>query len=142
MFKTEAEGRLKGILSYVEDPIVSSSTSSAIRTARFRTPLDRSDREATWSKWLAWYDNEWGYSNRSVDLISRVGSFCRQSYSRYYGKLPACRRTRSPGREKRGVGRRVEPAPVIQHRQVLRSSSALSGAMMATVTAGCPRTNR
>lgn len=66
-FRDAAEGELKGILQYSEEPLVSIDFSknphSSIVDAPFIKPLG--DRMV---KILAWYDNEWGYSNRVVDL--------------------------------------------------------------------------
>jgi glyceraldehyde 3-phosphate dehydrogenase (phosphorylating) len=65
------EGPLKGILAYTEDPIVSSdivsSPYSSIVDAQLTSVMD-----GTMLKVVAWYDNEWGYSNRLVDLVQRV----------------------------------------------------------------------
>ena len=64
-------GELEGILSYSEDPLVSSdivrSPFSAIFDAGLTAVVDR-----TQVKVVAWYDNEWGYSNRLVELAQRV----------------------------------------------------------------------
>jgi glyceraldehyde 3-phosphate dehydrogenase len=64
-------GPLAGILQYTEDPIVStdivSSQFSAIVDSLLTTVMD-----GTMLKVVAWYDNEWGYSNRVVDLVQRV----------------------------------------------------------------------
>jgi glyceraldehyde 3-phosphate dehydrogenase len=70
--KAAAEsGPLTGILKYTEDPIVSTdivqSPFSSIVDAKLTSVLD-----GTMLKVVAWYDNEWGYSNRLVDLVQRV----------------------------------------------------------------------
>jgi glyceraldehyde 3-phosphate dehydrogenase len=70
--KAAAEsGPLHGILSYTEDPIVSSdivrSPFSSIVDAKLTAVM-----QGTMVKVIAWYDNEWGYSNRLVDLVQRV----------------------------------------------------------------------
>jgi glyceraldehyde 3-phosphate dehydrogenase len=66
-----ASGPLRGILDYTEDPIVSSdivgSSFSSIVDGKLTAVMD-----ATMLKVVAWYDNEWGYSNRVVDLVQRV----------------------------------------------------------------------
>jgi glyceraldehyde 3-phosphate dehydrogenase len=66
-------GALAGILAYTEKPIVSSdivgSTYSAIFDAALTTVVD-----GTQVKVLAWYDNEWGYSTRLVELAQRVAA--------------------------------------------------------------------
>ncbi len=71
LFKTGAEGALKGILEYSQDPLVSSdiigNPHSSIVDSEFITLIS----EKT-IKVLAWYDNEWGYSNRIVDLITKM----------------------------------------------------------------------
>jgi len=72
--KEASEGSLKGILEYTEDPIVSSdvigSPYSSIFTADWTQVMD-----GNLLKTVAWYDNEWGYSTRTVDLIAKVGKF-------------------------------------------------------------------
>jgi glyceraldehyde 3-phosphate dehydrogenase len=64
-------GSLEGILAYTEDPIVSSdivkSPYSAIFDAALTTVVDENQ-----VKVVAWYDNEWGYSSRLMDLVQRV----------------------------------------------------------------------
>ncbi|MGN6373238.1 MAG: type I glyceraldehyde-3-phosphate dehydrogenase [Solirubrobacteraceae bacterium] len=64
-------GPLKGILSYTEDPIVSSdivsSPFSSIVDSQLTSVID-----GTMVKVIAWYDNEWGYSNRLVDLVQKI----------------------------------------------------------------------
>ena len=71
-FKAAADGSLKGILEYCSDPIVSSDVVTNPHSCIF-------DKELTMSmgslvKVLGWYDNEWGYSNRLVDMISYIGA--------------------------------------------------------------------
>jgi glyceraldehyde 3-phosphate dehydrogenase len=72
--KKAAEGPLKGILEYTEDPIVSSdvlhSTYSAVFDAQLTMVLGE---KSNFVKIFAWYDNEWGFSNRMVELIELVG---------------------------------------------------------------------
>ncbi len=69
--KAAAEGPLEGILRYTEDPIVSSdivkSTASSILDSQLTAVMD-----GTMVKLVAWYDNEWGYSNRIVDLVGKL----------------------------------------------------------------------
>ena len=69
-----AEDPLKGILEYTEDPIVSSdilhSTYSAVFDAQLTMVLGE---KSNFVKIFAWYDNEWGFSNRMVELIEIVG---------------------------------------------------------------------
>jgi glyceraldehyde 3-phosphate dehydrogenase len=70
--KAAAEsGPLEGILQYTEDPIVSSdivkSPFSSIVDAKLTAVM-----QGTMVKVIAWYDNEWGYSNRVVDLVQKV----------------------------------------------------------------------
>jgi glyceraldehyde 3-phosphate dehydrogenase len=64
-------GRLEGILRYNEDPIVSSDIVTSAYSAIFDAPLTMVIDERL-VKVIAWYDNEWGYSNRIVDLAQRV----------------------------------------------------------------------
>jgi glyceraldehyde 3-phosphate dehydrogenase len=70
--KAAAEGPLKGILCYTEDPIVSSDIigdpHSSIFSAEFTQVLD-----GNMLKIVSWYDNEWGYSCRTADLVAKLG---------------------------------------------------------------------
>ena len=67
-FKAAAEGPLKGILAYTEDPVVSTdmlhNPNSSIVDAQMTKVLD-----GNLVKVVSWYDNEWGYSCRVVDLV-------------------------------------------------------------------------
>ncbi len=71
--KSASENELKGILGYVDEPLVSTDFVGDARTCIF-------DAEAgimlnpTFVKLVAWYDNEWGYSNKVLDLISYMSS--------------------------------------------------------------------
>jgi glyceraldehyde 3-phosphate dehydrogenase len=71
--KVASEGPLKGILGYTEDAVVSADFVGDARTSIF-------DAEAgimlndTFVKLVSWYDNEWGYSNKTVDLIQHMAS--------------------------------------------------------------------
>ncbi len=69
--KAAAEGPLKGILAYTEDPIVSSDIEKSPASSIFDSQLT-SVIDGTMVKVIAWYDNEWGYSNRLVDLVQRI----------------------------------------------------------------------
>jgi glyceraldehyde 3-phosphate dehydrogenase len=64
-------GALEGILSYTEDPIVSSDIVKNPFSSIFDSELT-SVLEGTLVKVVSWYDNEWGYSNRCVDLAQKV----------------------------------------------------------------------
>ncbi|HEY7211742.1 MAG TPA: type I glyceraldehyde-3-phosphate dehydrogenase [Bryobacteraceae bacterium] len=70
--KKASENSLKGILAYTEDPVVSSdmmrNPNSSIVDAQLTKVLD-----GNLAKVVSWYDNEWGYSNRIVDLIVFLG---------------------------------------------------------------------
>jgi glyceraldehyde 3-phosphate dehydrogenase len=69
--KAAAEGPMKGILKYTEDPIVSSDIvtdpHSSIVDAQLTSVID-----GTMVKIVSWYDNEWGYSNRVVDVVQQL----------------------------------------------------------------------
>jgi glyceraldehyde 3-phosphate dehydrogenase len=71
-FASKADsGRLEGILKYNEDPIVSTDVITSPYSSIFDAPLTMViDQRLV--KVVAWYDNEWGYSNRVVDLAQRV----------------------------------------------------------------------
>jgi glyceraldehyde 3-phosphate dehydrogenase len=69
--KAAADGPLKGILEYTEDPIVSTdivrNPHSSIFDSQLTVAID-----GTMVKAVSWYDNEWGYSNRCVDLVQKL----------------------------------------------------------------------
>jgi glyceraldehyde 3-phosphate dehydrogenase len=69
--KAASQGALKGYLSYTEDPIVSSDIVTDPSSCVFDSGLTKVVGNQV--KIVGWYDNEWGYSNRLVDLISHVG---------------------------------------------------------------------
>ncbi len=70
-FKAAAEGRLKGILKYYDAPIVSTDIVTDPHSSIFDSGLTKViDNQA---KVVSWYDNEWGYSNRLIDLVALVG---------------------------------------------------------------------
>ncbi len=64
------KGALKGILEYTEDPIVSSDVIGSSYSSVFDSKLTMANGKM--AKVIAWYDNEFGYSNRVVDLLQRV----------------------------------------------------------------------
>ena len=69
--KKAAEGELKGILLYTEDPIVSTDIVTDPHSCIFDAGITKAIGNTV--KVAGWYDNEWGYSNRLVDLVSLVG---------------------------------------------------------------------
>jgi glyceraldehyde 3-phosphate dehydrogenase len=71
-YKAAAEGPLKGILRYNEDPIVSSDIVSDPHSSIYDAPLTKIIGDQV--KLYAWYDNEWGYSNRLVDFTEYVAA--------------------------------------------------------------------
>jgi glyceraldehyde 3-phosphate dehydrogenase len=64
-------GSLKGLLEYTEDPIVSSDVVTNPASSIVDAPLT-AVMDGTMVKVVAWYDNEWGYSNRVADLVQRL----------------------------------------------------------------------
>ena len=70
--KVASEGALAGILRYTEDPIVSSDIVTDPASVIFDAGLTNS--MGTMVKVVGWYDNEWGYSNRLIDLTQYVGA--------------------------------------------------------------------
>ncbi|GJF22213.1 type I glyceraldehyde-3-phosphate dehydrogenase [Streptomyces flaveolus] len=72
-FQKAAEGELKGIIEYTEDPIVSSDIVNAPASCTFDSSLTMV-QDGKNVKVIGWYDNEWGYSNRLVDLTVFVGN--------------------------------------------------------------------
>jgi glyceraldehyde 3-phosphate dehydrogenase len=71
-FRAAAEGPLKGVLEYTDAPIVSSDIVTNPHSCIFDSELTMSLGNLV--KVLGWYDNEWGYSNRLVDLTAFAGS--------------------------------------------------------------------
>ena len=69
--KKASEGSLKGYLTYTEDPIVSADIVTDPASCIFDAGLTKAI--GTQVKVVGWYDNEWGYSNRLVDLIQYIG---------------------------------------------------------------------
>jgi len=68
VFKAAAEGPLKGILQYCTDPLVSKDFNGNAHSCIFDATLTAViDKQLV--KTYGWYDNEWGYSNRVVDLL-------------------------------------------------------------------------
>ena len=69
--KAAADGPMKGIIEYATDPLVSSdiigNPHSCIFMAEWTSVIG-----GNLAKVIAWYDNEWGYSNRTAELISKL----------------------------------------------------------------------
>jgi len=69
--KAAAEGPLKGIMQFVTEPLVSidfrGNPHSCMVDAAYTKVMD-----GDFVKVMAWYDNEWGYSNRCVDLLGKL----------------------------------------------------------------------
>jgi glyceraldehyde 3-phosphate dehydrogenase len=72
LVKAAADGPLKGILKYTEDPIVSSDIVTDPHSCIFDSGLTKVIGNQV--KVVGWYDNEWGYSNRLIDIVGLVGS--------------------------------------------------------------------
>jgi glyceraldehyde 3-phosphate dehydrogenase len=75
-FRTAAEGPLRGIVDYTDEPVVSSDIVGRPVSCTFDSQLtmvQRIDDEQSLVKVFGWYDNEWGYANRLVDLTAHVG---------------------------------------------------------------------
>ncbi|MDP7506775.1 MAG: Asd/ArgC dimerization domain-containing protein, partial [Candidatus Woesearchaeota archaeon] len=71
MFKKAAEGKLKNIIEYTEDPIVSTDIIGNPCSAIFDADLTKVINKRM-LKVVAWYDNEWGYSMRMIDLVKKM----------------------------------------------------------------------
>jgi glyceraldehyde 3-phosphate dehydrogenase len=71
-YRAAADGPLKGILTYAADPIVSADIVTDPASCIFDAELTKVIGDQV--KVVGWYDNEWGYSNRLVDLTALVGS--------------------------------------------------------------------
>ncbi|XP_050233737.1 glyceraldehyde-3-phosphate dehydrogenase, cytosolic [Mercurialis annua] len=71
--KAESEGKLKGILGYTEDDVVSSDFLGDNRSSIFDAKAGIALND-NFVKLVSWYDNEWGYSTRVIDLIRHIAS--------------------------------------------------------------------
>jgi glyceraldehyde 3-phosphate dehydrogenase len=74
-YRAAADGPLKGYLYYTEDQIVSSDIVGSPASCTFDASLTMASGNQV--KVIGWYDNEWGYSNRIVDLTALVASRLR-----------------------------------------------------------------
>ena len=72
--KKASEGELKGILGYTEEAVVSSDFLGDPRTSIFDKAAGIALTD-TFVKVVSWYDNEWGYSNKVLDLISVMKAY-------------------------------------------------------------------
>ena len=70
--KAAAEGELKGIMAFCEEPLVSTDFNGNANSSIIDA-LSTMVMEGSMVKVVSWYDNEWGYSSRIVDLIAYVG---------------------------------------------------------------------
>ena len=66
--KQAAEGPMKGVLAYTEDPVVSTDFTTDPHSSIFDATAGM-ELNGNFFKVVSWYDNEWGYSNRTIDLI-------------------------------------------------------------------------
>lgn len=73
--KEESEGKLKGVLGYTEDDVVSTDFVGDSRSSIFDAKAGIA-LNGNFVKLVSWYDNEWGYSTRVVDLIAHIASTC------------------------------------------------------------------
>lgn len=65
---------MKGVLEYTEDPIVSTDIIDNPHSSIFAADMTKAlPGESNMVKVISWYDNEWGYSSRTADLIARIG---------------------------------------------------------------------
>jgi glyceraldehyde 3-phosphate dehydrogenase len=71
--KAQSEGALKGILGYTEDKVVATDFRGDVRTSIFDADASIA-LDSTFVKIVAWYDNEWGYSNKCLEMARVVGS--------------------------------------------------------------------
>lgn len=74
VFKKAAQGRYKGIVEYSEDELVSSDVIGNRHSAVFDSLSTQ--KEGNLVKVLAWYDNEYGYTNRVIDVVSMLKKWC------------------------------------------------------------------
>ncbi len=70
-FKAQSEGALKGILGYTEDKVVATDFRGDARTSIFDADASIA-LDGTFVKLVSWYDNEWGYSNKCLEMVRVV----------------------------------------------------------------------
>ena len=70
--KAQSEGALKGVLGYTEDKVVATDFRGDTRTSIFDADASIA-LDSTFVKIVAWYDNEWGYSNKCLEMVRVVG---------------------------------------------------------------------
>ena len=72
--KAAADGPMKGVLFYATDPLVSTDIIDDPHSSVFAADFTKViDGNANMVKIVTWYDNEWGYSARTADLIAKIG---------------------------------------------------------------------
>ena len=71
VMKDTSEGSMKGILGYTEDKVVATDFRGESCTSVFDAGAGI-QLDGTFVKVVAWYDNEWGYSNKVLDLVARI----------------------------------------------------------------------
>jgi glyceraldehyde 3-phosphate dehydrogenase len=72
-FKTQSQGALKGVLGYTEDKVVATDFRGDARTCIFDADAGLA-LDSTFVKLVAWYDNEWGYSNKVLEMVRVVAA--------------------------------------------------------------------
>lgn len=76
VIKKASKGKMKGILEYSEEPLVSSdivkNSHSSIFDSKSTQVIEKRNEKGNMIKVLSWYDNEWGYSTRLADLVSKL----------------------------------------------------------------------
>ena len=72
-FKAQSEGALKGVLGYTEDKVVATDFRGDTRTSIFDADASIA-LDGTFVKIIAWYDNEWGYSNKCLEMVRVVAN--------------------------------------------------------------------
>merc|ERR1712032_468478 len=123
MIKAKSEGEMKGFLGYCDEPLVSTDFESDPRSSIFDAGAGIM-LNPNFVKLVAWYDNEWGYSCRVVDLMKTVASVdakiaarCRSGSCRTASAAPRSRR-RFPGCR----GSSGPPRPWRRRRRTWRTS--------------------
>ncbi|MGB3554750.1 MAG: erythrose-4-phosphate dehydrogenase, partial [Jannaschia sp.] len=71
--RAAADGKLKGILGYTDEPLVSSDFNHDPHSSIFATDQTKVMEKGKMVRILSWYDNEWGFSNRMADTAVAMG---------------------------------------------------------------------
>ena len=119
--KKASETYLKGILGYTDDEVVSTDFIHDARSSHLRRRQRHRAEQQRFFKLVSWYDNEWGYSNRCVDLLRYMAK--KDGVSKGHGHGQALHRGPRPRGPARPDARRLQRAATRTGRSRTTSAS-------------------